>query len=447
MFNYLKVEFPESSVSPSYVYNLNLYQNRYQHEVALMTFRDWGVEYDVISAGSPITFTLNSGNNKKEFRGYVHRVTPDQSPSHNITEVLAVSSSYVMKSASQTVYRNLSVDGLVEQICNKYRFNAFTTSHPRIYPQISQAGHTDWELIVQIAKQCGYSLRTENTEVYLQPMLEEYTSKRSEAPKFIMREANSPAGSTIYSFEANISESEDYDGNVKAAIAVSGFDSNTKSPISITQQVRSRKTKTTSKPEFFDKFATDVVAPDSMVAKYEAEAAEKRAVFPYRATAVVLGDSSLRPDLPVYLDGIGDYSGYWIVLGTEHMVEEQQRNTQMYTTKLWLGTDSLGTASKWEDGKTINEPDVLTARTLIPGVRQTNTPPSSRIIRTAPNVGPQSKGTFTTAKNRPKQLVNNRIVNAPSWVAATPTPKKITQPKVKTQAFPKRLLSKLALAV
>jgi hypothetical protein len=444
VFNYVKVEFPDSSVGPAFVYNLTLHQNRYHHEMAVMQFRDWNVEYDAVSNGSPISFTIDDGNNKKDFRGYVHKVIPDQTPSHNMTTVIAASASYVMKSPSQTVYRNLSADGLVEEICNKYRFNAFTIPHPRVYPQISQAGHTDWEIMVQVAKEAGCTLRTEGTEVYFQPVLEDYTNKRAEAPRFAMRDASHPSGSTIYSFDAGISEAEEHDGDVKAAIAVSGFDSITKTPISITQQVRSKKTKTKSKPEFFDKFATNIVAPDPAVAKYEAEAAEQRASFPYRATVVVLGHAGVRPDLPVYLDGVGDYSGYWTVLGTEHLVEEEHRNTFMYTTKLYVGTDSLGSAARWKDGKQITNPDASPARTLIPGVRQTNTPPSSRVIKTAANIGPQSKGSFNAATNRPKASVNNRTVSAPKWVAATPTPKKITQPVEKTQDFPKRLLSKVS---
>ena len=443
MFNYLLVDFPESTAGPAHVYSLSLHQSRYQHEIAVITFRDWDVSYDAVSTGSPIHFNLTDGARNKDFKGYVHHISSDRSPSHNTTKVIAVSGSYVMKNTSQKIYKGLSADGIIEQIAKKYRFNAFTTSHPRIYSQVSQAGHTDWELMVRLAKQCGYSLRTENTEIYLQPVLEEYTTKRSEAPRFIMRDASNPSGSTLYSFSPGISENMDYDGDIKAAIAVSGLDSVNKVPVSITQQLRPTKTKSKSKAEFFDKFATDVVAPDPSIAKFEAEAAEQRASFPYRATAVVLGNATLRPDMPVYLDGVGDYSGYWIVLGTEHMVEEDQRSIFKYTTKLYLGSDSLGGAVKWKDGQQISAPNVLPARTLIPGIRQTNTPPKSTIVRTAPNVGPQSKGTFSLATNRPAPKVNNRITNAPKWVASSPTPNKITQPIVKPPALPNRLLSKV----
>ena len=422
---------------------MKLYQDRYHHEVAVIQFRDWDVDYDTITNGSPINFTLNDGASKKEFIGYVDTVMPVQSPGQNMTEVTAVSASYKMKTPRQTVYKEMSVDGVIQQIAAEYRFNAFTTAHPRIYPQISQAGYSDWEFMAALAKQAGYSLRTENTEIYLQPMLYEYTNRRSEALKFTMRDANNPAGSTLYEFTPVVSETASYDGDVKAAVAVSGFDEKSGALMSITQQNRAAKTKLKAKPEFFDKFATTVVANDPTVAEYEAKAAEQRSIFQYRGDAKVIGDATLRPDMPVYLEGVGGYSGYWVVLGAEHIIEEQQRNIYMYTTILHLGTDSLGEANVWEDGKKITEPNYSPTRTLVPGVRQTNTPPASALFRTAPNIGPQSIGNFSTVTNRPVPNVNNRVASAPSWVAKTKSPNPITEPVKKTAAYPNRLLSKI----
>lgn len=443
MFKYVSIDFPNSAIKPSYAYALTLHQNRYQHEVVQILFRDWDVPYEAVSTGSLITFDLYDGVNRKKFKGYVHKVTFNGTPSLNMTEVIAVSASYVMKNQSQKVYRNMSADGIIEQIARKHRFNSFTASHPRIYPQVSQAGHTDWELMVRLAKQSGYSLRTDNTEIYFQPLLEEYKNMRESAPTFVMRDASNPKGSTIYSFVPGISESIDYEGDVKAAISVSGFDTNSKSLVAITKQKRDKRTKRKAKSEFFDKFSTNVVATNPDIARHEAEAADRRAAFPYRATAVVLGNALLRPDMPVYMKGVGDYSGYWVVLGAEHKVIEQQRNIFMYTTTLHLGTDSLGEAVPWEDGRDIKSPTEYSKRKLIPGVRQTNTPPNTMIMNTAPYIGPQSEGTFSQATNRAPETANDRITNAARWVAAAPTPLKITEPVAKKQAFPNRILSKV----
>ena len=439
MFNNVTVSFPNTTVPPLYVYSMSFYQNKYEHEIASITFRDWNVQYDVIEAGSPITFTLTEGGKSRVFYGYVHSVVIDRTPGSFLTEVIAVSASMVMKNESQTVYAGLSADAVIQKIAKKHNFVAFTVPHPRIYPQIAQAGHTDWELCVRLAKQSGYSLRTENTEIYFQPMLYEYESKRAEASRFVMRDPNDPSGSTIYSFNPAISEGFSYDGDMKAAVAISGLDASSISPISLTKQLRAPKTKQKYSNEFFDKFHTHVVATDPTVAAYEAEAADNRNIFPYRASAEVKGDPTLRPDLPVYLDGIGGYySGYWIILGVEHRVVEQERNNHLYTSILYLGTDSLGVANRWTDGRNIVAPEAKPTRVVIPGVRQTSIVPKTTLKKVAPHVSPSTKGAFGATSNRPVTTLSS-----PLWKTGTATLNPIQQPVTSQQSNIKRLLTKV----
>ena len=424
---------------------MSFYQNRYEHEVAVIKFRDWGVSYDTVQSGSPITFTLSNKVNSRTFYGYVHHINLSRTSGINITEVVAISASFVMKNQYQTVYKGLTADAIVQQIAKRNNFVCFSVPHPRIYPQVAQAGHTDWELCVRLAKQAGYSLRTENTELYFQPMLYDYTNKRLEAPVFTLREANDPSGSSIYSFEPVVSESMDYDGDMKAAVAISGVDKSTVSSISVTQQLRAKNTKTKTSPEFFDKYATEVVAPDPAVAQYEAEAAENRNLFPYRGTAEVIGTPSLRPDMPVYLDGVGaHYTGYWTVLGVEHRIQETERNTQTYISVLTVGTDSLGSAITWSDGKQVVKPNEKPARTIIPNVRQTNEPPKSRLVKSSINLGPQNPGYFGVASNRAKPTTNGQIINGPYWVTATQSLDPVAATTSSVVQTPNRILNRIA---
>ena len=313
MFNYVSVNFPNTSVAPKRVYQMTFYQNRYEHEIVVMQFRDWGIPYEAVESGSPIHFNINNVGESRDFYGYVDHITVDKTPGTFTTQVVAVGASYVMKNESQAVYKNLSADAIIKQIAAKHNFVAVTVPHPRIYPQVSQAGHTDWELCVRLAKQSGYSLRTENTEIYFQPMLHDYTEKRAQAVTLTMRDAQSPSGSDLYKFYPAVGENLDHDGDHKAAITISGLDSGTKSPISQTKQSRNSTTRYKSTSEFFDEFHTHVVADNPTVAAHEAESADNRAMFPYRATAEVRGRISLRPNMPVYLKGVGgQYEGYTV---------------------------------------------------------------------------------------------------------------------------------------
>jgi len=169
------------------------------------------------------------------------------------------------------------------------------------------------------------------------------------------------------------------------------------------KQKRRKVTRRSSQDEFFDRYNTDAVAPSLEIMEYEAEAAELRNAFPYRATVKVIGQTRLRPGMPVFLGNLGkDYSGFWTVLGTEHHYEETQTKVYTYTTTLTVGTDSLGGAVRWEDGQTIDAPEAAPKRVVVPGKRQTKKRTKTKLVRTGIKVGPQTKGSFGKIKNRPK---------------------------------------------
>ena len=437
MSNYVSVNFPDTTAGPQTVYSMSFYQNLYEHEVATIQFREWDVDHEVIKEGAPVKFSIIDRGASRTFYGYVHHVSVDRQPGRSITEVTVISASMVMKNESQRVYKNMTADNIINTIAAKNGFACFAVPHPRVFPQVAQAGHTDWEMCVRLAKQSGYSLRTENTELYFQPMLYEYASKRESAPVFTMRDPDNPSGSTLYSFMPVIGQSLEYDGDYKAAVAISGVDSASLKPMAITQQNRAQVTRSRSVPEFFDRYATHVVATNSTVAAYEAQAAEQRNKFPYRATAEVIGDPTLRPDIPVYLTGIGaQYTGYWTILGTEHRIIEEQRNAQLYTTILHLGSDSLGEAIAWTDGKTVPVPNQKPTRTIIPGVRQTVTKPITNLIRTTRDIGPQSKGAFGVATNRNKGVANGAV-----WKSGSPILSTTYTPPTSVNTLPNKILA------
>ena len=180
---------------------------------------------DSIRPGTPIqaVITGNLGE-KKEHYGYVHHVVPIKSPGKNHIEVVAVGASFPMKQQSQAIYKNTTADEVVRQIGAKHGFAISAIPHPRIFDQIAHAGHTDWQLLVRLAKQVGYTIRAENTELYFEPILEDYKNYRDQAPVFTMRHASSPQGSDLYKFEPMIGDSIDWDGDMKSAAAISGVD-------------------------------------------------------------------------------------------------------------------------------------------------------------------------------------------------------------------------------
>lgn len=442
MFNYIKVDFPDTTVSPQYVYYANIYQSRYSHEMAVVKFRDWGLEYDVVTPGTPVKLTIYGRNSRRELYGYVHHINPEKTPGKDFTEVVVIGASYVMRTPSQTIYANTTADQVIKKIASKHNFVTYAVPHPRVYPQISQAGHTDWEIMVRLAKQCGYTLRAQNTELYFQPVLEDFTNFRTNAPKFIMRSMSAPEGSTIYSFKPIIGESVDFEDATKAAIAISGVDQFSTAPLAITKQKRNKKTRKKQQIEFFDHFDSAVVANDVETAGHEANAAEERNAFPYRAVVEVLGDPDLRPDMPVFLEGVGQqYSGYWTILKTEHLIIEEERNRQRYTTILTVGVDSLGTANTWSDNKAIAAPDYAPKRTIIPNKKQTVVVPKTSLTRSSKALTPQTKGSFAPLNNRSKPAAN-RSQETPKWKSQTASLNNIITETNKTPIILDRVLKR-----
>lgn len=421
MFNYIKLEFPEApSSQPAFVYSATIHQHRYRHEVAIVQFKDWDLSYDVVAPNSPVQMTMYGPAKRREFYGYIHHINPERTPGKNFVEMILIGASFPLKETSQQVYKNVTSDQVVREIARKHGFACYAVPHPRVYPQLAQAGLTDWQLMVKLAKQSGYTLRTQNTEIYFQPVLDDYTLYRAEAPKFFMGSTSNIDGTSIYSFKPSVGESIEYDDAQKAAIAISGLDTISAETVSYTTQKPNKKTRNKQRKEIFDNYNTSVVAPDIKVARYEADAAENLNSFPYRARVEVIGDPTLRPDMPVYLDGVGEaYSGYWTILSTEHEIIEEELNIHRYTTILEVGTDSLGQAVAWTDNKTIVSPDYTPARTIIPSVKQTKVVPKTQLFNTTVKVTPQTEALFGVVTNRNRQNTS-RVIEAPIWKSTTP---------------------------
>ena len=417
MFKYISVKFPASDEHPNVVYSANIHQDRFKHEMAHLVFKDWNVKYDNVTSNSPVLITFRGTHVAREFYGYVETVKPVLTAGKNFTEVSVIGASSLMRQQEQTVYKNITADQVAKKIAAKYGFVCYAVPHPRVYEQIAQAGRSDWELLKKLAKQCGYSLRAQNTELYFQPMLEDYTKYRSEARVFTLRPPEDITGTTIYSFTPTVGESLQYDEDMKAAVAVSGSEPVSKGSIRKTAD-RNKKTRLKQKPEVFDRFATTVVADTPEIAQYEAEAAENRNSFPYRAYVEVLGEADLRPDFPVYLSGVGNaYSGYWTILGTEHKIIETELNRFTYTTVLHVGTDSLGKAGVWKDNAYIPRPEETPYRTIIPNVKQTKVVPKTNLNYNDIYKTPSSIKDIGLATNRP--TIEGYVVSAPLWTSGT----------------------------
>ena len=401
MLKFISVNFNGIESAPFRLSSFRLLQAKYQHELCYLTFNEWDTSFDAVKPGVPVDIQIKDPKNNKNFYGYVHHIEPKKTPGSDNITVVVIGASYVFKQARQEVYRDITASDLAIKFAIEHNFSYGVVRHPRVFPQIAQSGQSDWQLLVKLAKQCGYSLRAENTELYFQPLTEDFTAYKAEAQTFYMNDANNPSGSTIYSFNPIVGETLSFEEGSKSATAVSGIDIvNGESAFAVTKQKRDTTVRKNKQDEFFDRFESTTVATDFSSAVYEAESADLLTRYPYRASVEVLGNASLRPELPIYLEGLGsDYSGYWTILETEHLV-----NNLVYTTKLVVGLDSLGKANIWSDGTSLDVKPSPDKRTITPGKSQTNIKQRT-ILKTI------QKGVLPSASYSPNQTKNKTPLN------------------------------------
>jgi phage protein D len=437
VFNFLDVTFPTLSVPLTRGYSLMSTHAKYEHELMTIRFIDWNTSYDSISDGTPVVVKINGIGSNRTFNGYVHHIVPDISPDKNYVDITLIGASKVFKQQSQKVWVNSTADQVIADICKSNNFSYVATPHKRVYDQISQTGMSDWELMVKLAKQSGYSLKADNTTVYFQPVTQEFTDSRQQASYYVLHGLNEKA-TGIYSFKPFIGESMPYEDARKTTVAVGGVNRESKISHVQTNQKTVTKTRSKSVSPIYDAYHTHVVAPTYEIAQFEATAADELNRYPYRGEVVIQGNPTILPDSPLFLDGLGKvYSGFWTALSVSHNI----KGNAEYTTTVLVGADSLGTSSQWIDNKNINYPNESVQRVITPGIKQKNVLPKTSLQQTGNSVKESLKTPFSRAKNVSKTLT-----------AATPTYQwvgvggNLKAPLVQEKTMPPAVLAKIRSA-
>lgn len=409
MSSYITVELPNSQYQPQRVYSFKLHQDNFMHDYGEIYFRDWAIKPTLVKPGTLIKINVRG----KDFYGYINDIKNTQENGKNFTKIGFIGASYVMKQSSQQVYTNMTADQVVSIIAKKYNFAYKVTPHPRVYPQIAQAGLTDWELMVNLAKQSGYFLRAENTEIYFQPFNQDFDELHSEALSFQKADGGFKPVNPIYSFKPVVSETMNNMGFQKASVSIAGIDPVSGKKFKYTQQNSFNPSRQFSNPALFDKHDTATVANSYTTATQEAKSADEHSRFPYTADVEVIGVPRLRPGMPVYLGGVGDeYSGYWTILSVVHDVVEKQLNQQMHTTKLVVATDSLGQIL--DPTKNVTPP-VSQIRKIIPNVRNTKVNPSTVVKRPGLTIKPSQTITLVNKVNQASP--SGQLVTPTTWAS------------------------------
>ena len=403
MFKTFTTEFPTLSYPPKLGYSLSSKHALYEHEIIKIRFTDWATQYNSVSDGTPVIITLTGEGGFRKFNGYVHHATPDISPDKNYLDVTFIGASKVFKQQSQRVWLSATADQIIADLALSHEFSYIATPHPRVYDQVSQSNMTDWQLMVKLAKQCGYMLKADNTTLIFQPLMQDFTDYRTQASYYSLKGLDSKH-TGIYQFSPMIGEAIPYEDSLKSTTTVAGVNRESASIHSHTNQDQIKKTRISYVDPIYDNYSVDIVAPSYAIAQYEAAASDERSRYAYRGFVEVVGSPNVLPGNPVFLDGLGKtYTGYWTVLSVENNIFG---NTSFSTTFM-VGTDSLGTSSQWVDNKNVSSPSSGIQRVITPGVRQKNVIPKTNLIQSGLSVKDSVKSPYPQKKTTSKVSITS----------------------------------------
>jgi hypothetical protein len=148
-----------------------------------------------IGSGDPVEFKYSGAGSSATWVGYVHKIVPS-TVMDNVTTVICLSPTYLLKTTKQKIYKNVTADQIVQKVCKQYGLKAVTQRHPRVFSTIGQAGQSDWQLLRRLAKQTGFGLKITGTTVYFMSKNKLSSASTARAPYFY-RETAAPTVRTI----------------------------------------------------------------------------------------------------------------------------------------------------------------------------------------------------------------------------------------------------------
>jgi len=307
------------------------------HEMMTVELSDRKINFDDIKSGTRVSASITAGGIARPFVGYIHHVRAEEDPVTKPTTIICIGATYLLKEAHQRVWSNMTATAIAALVCQDYRLSYNIVPHPRVFPQMSQSGMSDWKFLVYLADKIGYNLHPEGASVHMAPRLQSWEEGSKKALVFNLKKQGTFQSGALIEFEGIVGENMPTAGGIPANPTTIGVDPRNLELIG-SKADKKKSTKRISLDTPFNMINKDHAADSLLEGEYESQAYRERTRYPIKAQARVVGFPSLGPTSPVYLNGIGPtYSGYWIVSRARHIVDRHG-----YECILDLCTDSLG---------------------------------------------------------------------------------------------------------
>jgi len=343
-----EVRFPTVPTANTPPRAMELRQVQYEHDLLTLTFlassHFW---FDYIRTGTVVEMSYGSSTALKSWYGYVSFITRTTSTAaENIMEVHCVGTTFPLKERATRVFYDKTIPGAVQEIVEEFGFRFIGEKDSRVFEQLSIAGHSYWEWIVEQAKRIGYGIVVEGMNFVFRPLDKIISQGVSTVPTLSFTQPEIRGDGMINSrtlsfFKVSNGEYVESSQNLRTIKSVAGVDPLTglavfesSSPATVGDNLRANVSDV-----LFNEIRGDQVVHDSVSGSSASSGAASLARMNMPARVVCLGDTRIRPFHPVFITGTGvETDGYWVPSEVTHSVNR----VGMYQIKMTVGVDGTG---------------------------------------------------------------------------------------------------------
>ena len=336
---------PSLTVQPR---RIDLYQKQYSHDILVLEYpAESTLWFESLSTGVPIEFSWAQNTLSKNWIGYVSSTSKSNSPQKvNSMNIICVGSSFPLKDRVARVFIDSSIPRAVEQIVTEYGFNFIGEDNGNKFSQLTIAGLTYWEWIVEQARRIGYGVVVDGMNFIFKPIDKLIDFGFSSAAILSIGDATVPFNTqaldrTLDMFNVISGDNIESSVNYRTVKNVGGVDPvNNTSYLSVASPAETgNQLRANVSDVLFSEYRTDRVVQSADSAKAEAEGAAELARLNLPATVKGQGDPRIRPFSTVFIAGTGNLTdGFWVVKEAKHMFHK----IGDYMIDLKIATDGLG---------------------------------------------------------------------------------------------------------
>lgn len=340
---------PSLTAQPQVV---RLIEKPYTHDIVKLTFDTVSDSFfSLLKTGVPVKIDWFHNKDSESWYGYVNLVSKKlASQKSQPLVVTLLGATFPMKERDTRVFTNCTASEVAQKIAEELGFRFIGDRSDRRYAQLTMAGHSYWEFLVELAKKAGFGIRVHGTDFFFQDVTTLINQGAVSAPVLSLgNQATSPfqqlLSPTLDTFEVTLGDlietafetrTVKNTGGVDPASMLAHFSST--SPGALGNDLRSN----TSAP-LFQEFRTGEVSDSAQGGTASARAAASLARFTVPAKATAIGNPRVHPFSSVYLRNTGaETDGYWVVQEVEHVI---RRTGGDYTMSLSLVTDGIDLAA------------------------------------------------------------------------------------------------------